>query len=52
MGAVSRLYIANANKNDSGNYTCSLGESAQTTIAVHVLNGTVFILCVDCNLLA
>ncbi|KAG5682189.1 hypothetical protein PVAND_011557 [Polypedilum vanderplanki] len=39
MGAVSRLYIANANKNDSGNYTCSLGDSAQTTITVHVLNG-------------
>lgn len=38
-GAVSKLYIANANKNDSGNYTCSLGETAQTTIAVHVLNG-------------
>lgn len=38
-GAVSKLYIANANRNDSGNYTCSLGETAQTTIAVHVLNG-------------
>lgn len=41
MGAVSRLYIANANRNDSGNYTCSLGESAQTTISVHVLNGKI-----------
>lgn len=38
-GAVSKLYIANANRNDSGNYSCSLGETAQTTIAVHVLNG-------------
>ena len=38
-GAVSKLYIANANRNDSGNYTCLLGETAQTTIAVHVLNG-------------
>jgi hypothetical protein len=38
-GAVSRLYVANANRLDSGNYTCSLGESAKTTIAVHVLNG-------------
>lgn len=38
-GAVSRLYIANANRHDSGNYTCSLGDSAKTTIAVHVLNG-------------
>lgn len=38
-GAVSRLYIANANRSDSGNYTCSLGDTAKTTIAVHVLNG-------------
>jgi hypothetical protein len=38
-GAMSRLYIANANKLDSGNYTCSLAEVASTTIAVHVLNG-------------
>lgn len=38
-GAVSRLYIANANRYDSGNYTCSLGDTAKTTIAVHVLNG-------------
>ncbi|XP_070493357.1 zwei Ig domain protein zig-8-like isoform X1 [Chironomus tepperi] len=39
MGAVSRLYIANANKYDNGNYTCSLGESVQTTVTVHILNG-------------
>ncbi|XP_021928644.1 peroxidasin-like isoform X3 [Zootermopsis nevadensis] len=38
-GAMSRLYIANANKQDSGNYTCSLADVASTTIAVHVLNG-------------
>ncbi|KAJ9596352.1 hypothetical protein L9F63_012627 [Diploptera punctata] len=37
-GAVSRLYIANANEADSGNYTCSLAEVASTNIAVHVLN--------------
>lgn len=42
-GAVSRLYIANANRSDSGNYTCSLGDTAKTTIAVHVLNGMWFI---------
>lgn len=38
-GAVSRLYIANANKKDSGNYSCSLANVAATTISVHVLNG-------------
>ncbi|XP_063218451.1 cell adhesion molecule DSCAM [Bacillus rossius redtenbacheri] len=38
-GAMSRLYIANANKLDSGNYTCSLAEVAAATVAVHVLNG-------------
>ncbi|KAJ9596089.1 hypothetical protein L9F63_012718, partial [Diploptera punctata] len=38
-GAISRLYIANANEADTGNYTCSLAEIASTTIAVHVLNG-------------
>lgn len=38
-GAVSRLYIANANRQDSGNYTCSLADVALTTVAVHVLNG-------------
>jgi len=39
---MSRLYIANANKQDSGNYTCSLAEVASTTIAVHVLNGKLY----------
>jgi hypothetical protein len=40
-GAMSSLYIANANKQDSGNYTCSLADVASTTIAVHVLNGEI-----------
>lgn len=38
-GAVSRLYIANANKKDSGNYSCALADVAATTVSVHVLNG-------------
>ncbi|XP_055637671.1 uncharacterized protein LOC129776197 isoform X1 [Toxorhynchites rutilus septentrionalis] len=38
-GAMSRLYIANANRYDSGNYTCALADIAQATVAVHVLNG-------------
>ena len=38
-GAVSRLYIANANKKDSGNYSCALTDVAATTVSVHVLNG-------------
>jgi hypothetical protein len=33
------LYIANANRQDSGNYSCALAEIAQTTVMVHVLNG-------------
>lgn len=37
--AVSRLYIANANRNDSGNYSCALGDFARVTVSVHVLNG-------------
>lgn len=40
--AVSRLYIANANRQDSGNYTCALGDFAKTTVAVHVLTGEFF----------
>ncbi|CAL8137890.1 unnamed protein product [Orchesella dallaii] len=44
-GAVSVLYIANAKKNDSGPYICSLGTQAiqltQNTIFVHVINGDV-----------
>lgn len=38
-GAISRLYIANANRRDSGNFTCALAEVAQATVLVHVLNG-------------
>ena len=41
-GAISRLYIANANKKDSGNYSCALADvAAATTVSVHVLNGIV-----------
>uniref|UniRef100_A0A1B0CH33 Ig-like domain-containing protein n=1 Tax=Lutzomyia longipalpis TaxID=7200 RepID=A0A1B0CH33_LUTLO len=35
-GAVSRLYIANANRYDSGNYTCALADVAMNTVTVHV----------------
>ncbi|CAK1589569.1 unnamed protein product [Parnassius mnemosyne] len=38
-GALSRLYIANANRKDSGNYTCSLADFAASAVAVHVLRG-------------
>ncbi|CRK98033.1 CLUMA_CG011402, isoform A [Clunio marinus] len=38
-GAMSRLYIANANRHDSGNYSCALGDIAQATVMVHVLIG-------------
>ncbi|XP_063990777.1 peroxidasin [Diachasmimorpha longicaudata] len=38
-GATSRLYIANANKKDSGNYSCALADVAATIVSVHVLNG-------------
>ncbi|XP_012281703.1 Down syndrome cell adhesion molecule [Orussus abietinus] len=38
-GAVSKLYIANANTKDSGNYSCALADVAATTVSVHVLNG-------------
>ncbi|KAG7204819.1 hypothetical protein KM043_005223 [Ampulex compressa] len=38
-GAISRLYIANANKKDSGNYSCALADvAAVTMVSVHVLN--------------
>ncbi|CAL7944239.1 unnamed protein product [Xylocopa violacea] len=38
--AISRLYIANANKKDSGNYSCALTDvAAATTVSIHVLNG-------------
>jgi len=37
--ALSRLYIANANRQDTGNYTCMLGNEITETVMVHVLNG-------------
>lgn len=37
--ALSRLYIANANRQDTGNYTCLLGNEITETVVVHVLNG-------------
>ncbi|XP_034118580.1 fibroblast growth factor receptor 3 isoform X1 [Drosophila sulfurigaster albostrigata] len=37
--ALSRLYIANANRQDTGNYTCMLGNEITETVVVHVLNG-------------
>lgn len=39
IGANSTLLVAKVNKTDSGNYTCSIGESQQYTVLVHVLNG-------------
>ncbi|KAL5276713.1 hypothetical protein ACFFRR_002125 [Megaselia abdita] len=37
--ALSRLYIANANRHDSGNYTCLLSNEIKVSVLVHVLNG-------------
>ena len=37
-GAISRLSIAFASNQDSGNYTCSM-RSAQASVIVHILNG-------------
>ncbi|XP_049765869.1 irregular chiasm C-roughest protein-like [Schistocerca cancellata] len=37
--ATSRLYIANANRRDSGNYTCALAAVASTTVFVYVISG-------------
>lgn len=37
--SVSRLFIADANRQDSGNYTCALGDYVKATVAVHVLAG-------------
>ncbi|KAG0720474.1 hypothetical protein GWK47_048452 [Chionoecetes opilio] len=36
---VSTLFIANASPEDSGNYTCSLGDVATGSVLVHILNG-------------
>lgn len=38
-GAISRLYIANANRRDSGNFTCALADVAGAVVLIHVLNG-------------
>ena len=37
-GAISRLSIAFASNQDSGNYTCSM-RNAQASVIVHILNG-------------
>lgn len=36
--AISRLYIANANRYDSGNYTCMMSSEVKNMVLVHVLN--------------
>ncbi|XP_073970411.1 opioid-binding protein/cell adhesion molecule-like [Rhodnius prolixus] len=38
-GAKSQLFIANVRPSDSGNYTCSLGEVAVTSVSVVVITG-------------
>lgn len=43
IGANSTLLVAKVNTTDAGNYTCSIGESQQYTVLVHVLNGKVFV---------
>jgi hypothetical protein len=42
IGANSTLLVAKVNTTDAGNYTCSIGESQQYTVLVHVLNGGFF----------
>lgn len=41
-GANSTLSIARVNKQDSGNYTCSISDSQDYTIIVHILKGESF----------
>lgn len=46
---VSRLYIPNANRHDTGNYTCALGDFVKATVAVHVLTGKLDLLLLSCS---
>lgn len=46
IGANSTLLVAKVNKTDSGNYSCSIGESQPYAVLVHVLNGK--IICLSC----
>ncbi|CAG7825379.1 unnamed protein product [Allacma fusca] len=39
LSKLSKLYVANVNKSDSGLYTCSLGRYGNATVFVSVLNG-------------
>lgn len=45
IGANSTLLVAKVNTTDAGNYTCSIGESQQYTVLVHVLNGKMQFAC-------
>lgn len=40
-GANSSLAVARADKQDSGNYTCSISPTEFATVAIHVLNGKI-----------
>ena len=39
LSKLSKLYVANVNRSDSGLYTCSLGRYGNATVFVSVLNG-------------